>query len=73
MNNKLSEAIAKVRALPEEQQDAAADLLLDFVAHPDDFSTLTPEQWAEVEAAMRADEPYATPQEVEAFFAKFKA
>lgn len=72
MNPKLSQAIAKVRELPDDQQDAAADLLLDFVAHPDDFTILTPEQWAEVERRM-AENDIASEEEVQAFFARFKA
>lgn len=72
MNSKLSDAIAKVRELPEDQQEAAADLLLDFVEHSDDFSILTPEQWAEVDRRL-ANEDIASEEEVKAFFARFKA
>jgi hypothetical protein len=73
MNSKLSDAIARVRELPEERQAAAAEMLLFFLDNENTEVHLTPEQWAEVEAAMRDDEPYASSQEVEAFFAKFKA
>jgi len=72
MNKRLSEAFSRISELPEERQEAAADLLFDFVEHPEAYE-LTPEQIAEVREALRDDEPYATPEEVEAFFAKFKA
>jgi len=71
MNKRLSEAFERVSELPEERQEAAADLLIDFVEHPEAYE-VTPEQIAEIDQARREDD-YATPEEVEVFFAKFRA
>jgi hypothetical protein len=71
MNKRLSEALSRISELPEERQEAAADLLFDFVEHPEAYE-LTPEQIAEIDEALKEND-YATPEEVEAFFAKFKA
>ena len=71
MNKRLSEALSRLSALPEERQEAAAELLLDFVDHPEAYE-LTPEQIAEVERRLE-DDDYAAPEEVEAFFARLKA
>ena len=71
MNKRLSEALSRISELPEERQEAAADLLFDFVEHPEAYE-LTPEQIAEVERRLE-DDDYATAEEVEAFFARFKA
>jgi hypothetical protein len=70
MIKKLDEAIDRLRALPEERQQAATVLLLDFLDHDEDFN-LSPEQIAEIEAAL-ADDDVATDEEVEAFFARFR-
>lgn len=72
MNSKLSDAIARVRELPEDRQEAAADLLLDFLDHGAADIDLTPEQWAEVERRLEKDD-IASEEEVQAFFARFKA
>jgi hypothetical protein len=69
MNKKLSEAIARVSELSEERQQAAAELLLEFLDQEE--VELTPEQIAQIEQAL-ADDDIATEQEVEAFFARFK-
>jgi hypothetical protein len=71
MNKRLSEAFARIGQLPEERQEAAADLLDHFVEHPEAYE-LTSEQMAEIDEALKEDD-YATPEEAEAFFAKFKA
>ena len=73
MNKRLSEALSRISELPEERQEQAAEILIDFLEHQDVNVELTPEQIEEVRQALRDDEPYATPEEVEAFFAKFKA
>jgi len=70
MNKRLDEAISRLRELPEERQQAAAVLLLDFLAHDEGEIELTAEQIAEIEAAL-ADDEVATDEEVEAFFARF--
>jgi hypothetical protein len=71
MIKKLDEAIDRLRALPEERQQAATVLLLDFLDHDEEDFNLSPEQIAEIEAAL-ADDDVATDEEVEAFFARFK-
>jgi hypothetical protein len=69
MNKRLDEAISRLRELPEERQQAAAVLLLDFLDHGGDFE-LTPEQIAEIEAALADEDDVASDEEVEAFFAR---
>jgi len=59
----LDATIARLRALPEPQQDALAaqiDLLLEQV----DDDLLTPEQWAEIEARLDAGERLTPHEEV---------
>jgi hypothetical protein len=68
MNRRLSDAIDKIRSLPEERQQQAAALLLDFLEHDDRDVQLTPEQLAEIEQALADDEPYASDEEVRVFF-----
>jgi hypothetical protein len=72
MNKRLEEAIARVYELPEDRQEAAALLLLAFLENRDPWLELTPEQIAMVDARTDAEDDCATPEEVEAFFAKFK-
>ncbi len=48
----LEKAISRVRELPEERQEALAELMLDFADHPDEW-VLTDAQLAEVELAKR--------------------
>lgn len=72
MNSKLSDAISRVRELPEDRQEAAADLLLEFIEHPDDFPVLTPEQQVELNRRLDGND-IASEQEVQTFFARFKA
>jgi hypothetical protein len=68
VNKHLDEAIARVKALPEDRQREAAELLFEFIAneHPDFY--LTPEQIAEIERRMSDDGPYASDEEVRAVF-----
>ena len=72
MNKHLYEAMARVRALPDDRQREAAELLFEFIAnqHPDFY--LSPEQIAEIERRMSEDGPYATEQEVRAAFDRLK-
>ncbi|HEY6833000.1 MAG TPA: hypothetical protein VI251_10980 [Pseudolabrys sp.] len=72
MNKRLEEAIARVYELPDDRQEAAALLLLAFLENRDPWLELTPEQIAMVDTRMDAQGDNATPEEVEAFFAKFK-
>ena len=71
MNKRLDEALTKVRALPDEEQQEAARLLIDYVDALEAGTWLTPDQVAEVEKALD-DDDVASDEEVEAFFAKFK-
>ena len=48
MTKLLEEAIAKVRELPDDRQDAAADALFAHISGDDGRYRLTPEQVAEV-------------------------
>lgn len=50
MSKLLEKAISRVRELPEERQEALAELMLDFADHPDEW-VLTDAQLAEVELA----------------------
>lgn len=68
MNRRLTDAIERIRSLPEERQQQAASLLLDFLEHDDAEVELTPEQRAEIEEALSDGEPYASDEEVRTFF-----
>ncbi len=68
MNRRFSEAIERIRTLPEERQQQAASLLLDFLEDSDREIELTPEQRAEIEEALSEDEPIASEEEVRSFF-----
>jgi hypothetical protein len=67
MNKHLDEAIARLKALPEERQQAAALLLLDFLNHDEEDIELSPEQIAEIERRL-AEDDVATEDEVRGFF-----
>jgi len=71
MNKQLTDAIARIRELPEERQEGAAVLLNDFLAGESGDIELSPEQIAEIELALNENE-YATEEEAKAFFAQFK-
>ena len=66
MSERLDEAIAKVRKLPRDRQDEAAELLLSVVEEGSDTFRLTPEQVAEVERRLDQPPQYATHEEVRA-------
>jgi hypothetical protein len=68
MNKRLDEALTKVRALSDEEQQAAADLLFDYIEGKAAGTWLTPEQIAEIERSLSDNEPYATDEEVRAVF-----
>lgn len=67
MNKHLDEAITRLRALPEERQQAAALVLLDFLNHDEEDIELSPEQIAEIERRL-AEDDVATEDEVRGFF-----
>jgi hypothetical protein len=72
MNSKLSDAISRVRELPEDRQEAAAVVLLDFLEHGDAETTLSPEQIAKLDRRLEVND-IASDEEVKVFFARFKA
>jgi len=72
MNKHLDEAIARVKALPDERQQEIAELILEILADEQPDADLTPEQIAEIERRMSDDEPYATEEEVRATFDRLK-
>ena len=67
----LNDVIARLGDLPEDRQQAAAVLLLDFLEWDEEI-VLTPEQMAEVERRLQ-DEDFATNDEVRAFFDRIRA
>jgi hypothetical protein len=71
MNKQLDEAITRLKTLPEERQQAAALLLLDFLNHDDEDIELSPEQIAEIERRLAADD-VATEDEVRGCFNRLK-
>jgi hypothetical protein len=71
MNKRLDEALTKVKALSEDEQREAAEILFDYIEARQAGTWLSPEQIAEVETALKEND-YATEEEAEAFFAKFK-
>ena len=75
MTKLLTDALESISKLSEARQDEIARMLID-IAESDssgDELRLTPEQVAEVEAAMVEDGPYASDADMAAFFACHKA
>ncbi len=70
MNQLLEEALEQVKALPEERQQEAAQVLFAFLDQENPELYLSPEQIAEIERRMSDDGPYATDEEVRAVFAR---
>ena len=68
MTQRLEEAIAKVRRLPRDRQDEAAELLLSVVEENSNALRLTPQQAAEVERRLGQSPRYAAHEDVRAFF-----
>ncbi|GLK69445.1 hypothetical protein [Hansschlegelia plantiphila] len=77
MTELLSKAFEELSKLPAARQDELALMLIDVVENDrllsEGESRLTPEQRAEVDAALAEDGPYATDEEMEAFFARYRA
>ncbi len=74
MNKLLERAVEKVQALPLEMQDEAARILLAYAGDVEPILELTPEEEAdliEAQAEMQRGE-FATAEEVEAVFAKYR-
>jgi hypothetical protein len=68
MNKQLDEAIERVKALPDDQQQQAALILCDFLDQQNPNLYLSPEQIAEIERLAADDGPYATDEEVRSTF-----
>lgn len=68
MTDRLDEAVARLRALPEDVQQEAADMLLDFVAEDSERSKMSAEQREEIRRRMAAPPEYATDAEVAEVF-----
>jgi len=72
MNKRLSDAISRLNELPEDRQEAVAELLLDYLDHEEVNIELTTEQIAELDRRLN-DDDFASEDEVKAFFASLKA
>jgi len=72
MNKRLDEMLNKVRALSDEEQQAAAELLSDYLKSTESMPDLTPEQIAEIERRLDEDD-IASDEEVRAVFGRLKA
>jgi hypothetical protein len=70
MNKRLEDAIARLKSQPDERQQEAAEILLDFLERDGSEVYLSPEQIAEIERCMSDGEPYADDAEVRAVFAR---
>ena len=70
MTKLMRELIARLEALPDAEQDALAREFLSVLEG--EVYVLSPEQEEEVRKALEDGEPNASPQEVEAFFARFR-
>ena len=68
MTERLEEAIAKVRKLPRDRQDEAAELLLSMFEEGPGTFRLTPDQVAEVERRLDQPPQHAAHEEVRDFF-----
>jgi len=73
MSKLLEKSIEKLRELPSDRQDDAAELLLSMVLHEPDSIRLSDDQVAEVERRLKEPSQYGTHSEVEAFFKKLNA
>ena len=68
MNKRLDKALQRIKALPNEQQDEIAELLLDVLDPEGADIHLTPEQIAEIKCGLADSDPYASDAEVRAVF-----
>ena len=64
MNKRLDDALTKVNALSDEQQEEVAELLLEYVEANEADVWLTSAQVAEIERRLAGNESYATDEEV---------
>lgn len=76
MTELLTKAFEELLKLPAERQDELAQMLLDAAESDrllsEGVCQLTPEQWAEVDAAI-AEDDWASDEEVEAVFARLRS
>jgi hypothetical protein len=68
MNKRLDEALTRVKALADEHQQEAAELLFEYIEAREAGTWLTPEQVAEIERRLADDEAPASEEEVQAVF-----
>jgi hypothetical protein len=73
MSKLLEKAISRVRELPEERQEALAELMLDFADHPEEWA-LTDAQLADVEFAKQEarEGKFASEQEMAEIWRSFR-
>ena len=72
MNKRLDEALAKVKALSDDQQQEAAEILFEYIEAREAGTWLTPEQIEEIERRLDEDD-IATDAEVRVVFGRLKA
>ncbi len=70
MNKRLDQVLTKIRALSEEEQDVAADILLEYVEAKKAGTWLSREQVEEIERCLSDAEPFASDEEVKAVFGR---
>ena len=68
MAERFEEAVAKVRKLPRDRRDEAAELLMSMCGEGPGALRLTPEQAAEVERRLANPSEYATHEQVRDVF-----
>ncbi len=68
--SKLEQAIERLRALPSEQQDAAAELLNELIETDSSSLQLNPEQQAEAQRRLAQATEYVPHEQVRTFFQK---
>jgi hypothetical protein len=71
MIKQLDDAIGRLRELPADRQQAAAELLLDFLDRDEEDIELSADQIAEIKRRL-AEDDIATDEEVKDFFDRTK-
>ncbi len=74
MTQLLEEAIATVSALPDEQQDEVARILLQLVGAEQPVYVLSPEEEADLDASVAAETrgDFASDEEIAAIWTRFR-
>ena len=70
MNKRFEEAVEQVKALPDDRQQEAADLLLEFLNHGSPEIYLSSEQIADIERRAADEEPDASDEEIRAVLSR---